>query len=107
MADNRAKTSAENGKLGGRPVSEATICAQLARKYIAEQVKESLGPIVARAISLAMDGDKDARNWLSDQGWGKPPQVVEHSGEVAVIDEQARDKAIRAVQEILGTGDTE
>lgn len=107
MADKRSETSAENGKNGGRPVSEATIRAQLARKFIAEEVAKQLMPIVARAITDAVLGDKDARNWLSDQGWGKAPQLVEHSGELALIDDDARDKAIRAVEEILGAGDIE
>jgi hypothetical protein len=99
--------SKENGKKGGRPVSEATIRAQLARQYIAEQVKKSLEPIVAKAINDAILGDKYAREWLSDQGWGKPTQMVEHSGELALIDEDARDKAVRAIQELLNAGDTE
>lgn len=70
--DRRSETSAENGKKGGRPRSESTIRAQMARHYIAEQVEASLAPIVAKAIVQAIEGDKDARNWLSERAWGRP-----------------------------------
>ena len=76
MADKRTETSAENGKNGGRPVSEATIKAQLAREYIAEHLKQSLEPIVAKAINDAILGDKYAREWLSDRAWGKSKQEM-------------------------------
>ena len=76
MADKRTETSAENGKQGGRPISEATIKAQLAREYIAEHVKQSLEPIVAKAINDAILGDATARAWLADRAWGKPKQEM-------------------------------
>ena len=57
----------------GRPISEATIKAQLAREYISEQVKLSLSAIVAKAVTQAIEGDKYAREWLSDRAWGKAP----------------------------------
>lgn len=76
MSDKRSETSAENGKMGGRPVSEATIKAQIAREYIAEHVKQSLEPIVAKAINDAILGDDKARAWLSDRAWGKPKQEM-------------------------------
>lgn len=69
--DGRARTSAENGKKGGRPVSEATLRAQAAREYISSEMEKSLAPIVAKAINDAILGNSDARNWLSDRGWGK------------------------------------
>lgn len=63
----------------GRPKSEATIRTQAARDYISLQMKDSLAPIVAKAITQAIEGDKDARAWLSDRAWGKPvqPNVLE------------------------------
>lgn len=73
MVDKRSETSADNGKLGGRPISPATLIAQASRLYIAEQVEKSLSPIVARAINDAVLGDHQARQWLSDNGWGKAP----------------------------------
>jgi hypothetical protein len=68
-----ADASRENGKLGGRPKSEATIRSQLAREYISLQLKDSLPAIVAKAITQAIEGNSEARNWLSDRGWGKAP----------------------------------
>jgi hypothetical protein len=76
MPDKRSETSAENGRKGGRPVSEATIKAQLAREYIAEHLKQSLEPIVAKAINDAILGNDSARKWLSDRAWGMPKQDV-------------------------------
>ncbi len=72
----------------GRPKSEATIRAQAARDYISKQVADSLGPIVAKAITQAMEGDKYAREWLSDQAWGKPVQrntVEDDEGNIVPI----------------------
>ncbi len=56
----------------GRPISDATIRAQEAREYISNQVKDSLGAIVAKAITQAIEGDFKAREWLSGYAWGKP-----------------------------------
>lgn len=70
--DGRALTSAKNGEKGGRPISEATKRAQAAREYIAKQVEDSLGAIVNKAITQAIEGNGEARNWLSERGWGKP-----------------------------------
>ena len=72
MSDKRSNTSADNGKKGGRPVSEATIRAQEARNFISEQVKNNLGAIVSKAIVQAIEGDYKAREWLSGYSWGKP-----------------------------------
>lgn len=75
------KASRENGKLGGRPPSEATIRTQKAREFISEQLEASLPPIVAKAITQAMEGNNEARMWLSDRGWGKATQFldIEHN----------------------------
>lgn len=56
----------------GRPVSDSTLRAQEAREFISAQVKESLGAIVNKAITQAIEGNAEARSWLSDRGWGKP-----------------------------------
>lgn len=79
--DKRAITSASNGKSGGRPISEATIRTQEAREYISQQVKDSLGAIVSKAIVQAIEGNAEARSWLSDRSWGKPTQKFEHAGD--------------------------
>lgn len=86
MADKRSETSAKNGELGGRPVSEATIRTQMAREYISLQLKDSLSPIVAKAITQAIEGDAKARDWLSERAWGKAPQpLVGDNGEQLVV----------------------
>lgn len=70
--DKRSITSARNGTLGGRPVSESTLRAQIARDYISKEVEKALKPIVAKAITDAKKGDFRARDWLSNYSWGKP-----------------------------------
>ncbi len=108
VKDKRSETSAENGKKGGRPVSPATIRAQAARDYISAQTQASLGPIVAKAITQAMEGNKDAREWLSDQGWGKPQQRVNlTTKDDPMIDDEILAKARAAIGAILPEGDTE
>lgn len=74
--DKRTKTSAENGKKGGRPMSYATLRAQAAKEYISGEVEKSLAPIVAKAINDAILGDNSARAWLSDRGWGKAVETI-------------------------------
>lgn len=89
--EKQSQTSRENGKKGGRPVSDATIRAQLGRDYISKQLQDSLAPIVAKAITLAMEGDYHARDWLSDRAWGKPQQNIDLSSggnEIELSDEE-------------------
>lgn len=74
--DKRSETSAENGKKGGRPISEATLRAQAAKEYISKQTADSLGAIVAKAVTQAIEGDYKAREWLSDRGWGKAVETI-------------------------------
>lgn len=74
--EKQIEANRENAKLGGRPISEATIRAQMARDYISEQVKKSLEPIVAKAINDAILGNDSARSWLSDRAWGKSKQEI-------------------------------
>ncbi len=74
--DPRAASARENGKLGGRPQSEATIRTQLAREMISKALQDSLPMIIAKAIVQASEGDDKARQWLSDRAWGKPIQAI-------------------------------
>lgn len=78
------KTSAENGKKGGRPKGYAAIEAEKAREYIAKRVSEELEPIISKAIEQAQAGDSNARKDLLDRAYGKPKEVVEHQGEVSL-----------------------
>lgn len=70
------KTSAENGKLGGRPKGFAALEAEKTREFIAQRLIESHGPIVAKAVTQAMEGDRYAREWLYDRAFGKSPQAI-------------------------------
>lgn len=63
----------------GRKPGYASIAAEKARAYIAEQLDEHLGPIVLKAIEQATEGNQQARDWLSDRSWGKPGQSLEVS----------------------------
>lgn len=60
----------------GRKKGVPTLLAEKARAYIAEQLAKNLPPIVERAIEQAKAGDKYARDWLSDRGWGKAVQAI-------------------------------
>ncbi len=77
------KASIENGRKGGRPkgsIAKSTQDALLQRDYVVRRFEENLEPIVDKAIEQAISGDKTARDWLSDQSWGKPKQAVEMTG---------------------------
>lgn len=75
-ADKRSKTSAENGKLGGRPISTTTLITQESRKYIAEQVRANLEGIVSQMLAKSLDGDLPATRELFDRAFGKAVQAV-------------------------------
>lgn len=74
--DKRSITSAENGKLGGRPRGKASIATEKARLEILEAVEKELKPILDKAIEQAKQGDKGARDWLSSYAWGKATVTV-------------------------------
>jgi len=76
MSDKRSQTSAANGKKGGRPKKHSTVLAEKARDFIAQELEKNLKPIVKKAVDDAKQGDKAARDWLSERGWGKVPQAV-------------------------------
>lgn len=60
----------------GRKKGLASILADKARDYIAEQIDKELKPIVEKAIEQAKAGDYKAREWLSERGWGKAVQAI-------------------------------
>ena len=74
--DKRSLTSAENGRKGGRKKGYASIEAEKARNLIAEKLGKELIPIVEKAIDQAKEGDKYAREWLSDRAYGKATQFL-------------------------------
>lgn len=71
MAGNASR---ENGKKGGRPKGYAALQAEMQRANIAAELSKHMKPIIATAIKGAIAGDKDDRNWLTDQAYGKPTQ---------------------------------
>lgn len=108
MADKRSVTSAKNGAKGGRPVSEATIRATLAREYISQEVEKSLAPIVAKAINDAILGEKYAREWLSGYAWGKPMQPLSGPLDTPLFDNEHYQKSKEVIADYLGsTGEEE
>ena len=61
----------------GRKKGYAAIEAEKARVFIAKKLVEELGPIVDKAIKQAKeDGDKHAREWLTDRAFGKATQFI-------------------------------
>lgn len=81
--DGRSKSSAINGKKGGRPlgaVDKRTIEARLQREYLIEQFEKHLAPIVETALAQAEAGNKDARDWLTEHAWGKAVSRQELTG---------------------------
>ena len=65
----------QSGNPKGRPPKGLAlsdlVCAKLAEDG-------NLEAIIAKAIAQAKGGDKDARMWLGDRGWGRAlqPQVI-------------------------------
>ena len=68
--DNRAITSAENGKKGGRPKGSKT--RPQFREYM---TPEQMEDIVNMMYREALDGKIDAAKWLGDQFFGKALQT--------------------------------
>lgn len=68
MAANRL-----NAKKGGRPKGYAALQAEKQREMIAKKLEKEFEPIVLQAIKDAKTGDKHARDWLTEQAYGKVP----------------------------------
>lgn len=75
MAGNQGLHSAENGKKGGRPRSEATIL----REVLIRKIEENAEPIAEALLKKGMAGDVQALRELLDRGLGKPQQSVDHT----------------------------
>lgn len=76
MADKRSKTSAANGKLGGRPKGFAALESERQRVEAAKILEKEFLPIFNKAISQAKDGDKAARDYVTEFAFGKPTQPI-------------------------------
>lgn len=66
------------GRKKGLPALEA----EQARIMIAEKLKTQFEPIVDKAIEQAKEGNKDARDWITNRAYGKPKESVDISGEI-------------------------
>lgn len=54
-----------------------TLEAETAKKVIISKFVAALEPIVDKAIEQAKNGDKGAREWLSERALGRVPQAIE------------------------------
>lgn len=78
MTKEKDKPEKRGGKRpgAGRKKGFAALKAEQAREFIAAELEKNLKLIVTRAIDQAKEGDKYARDWLSDRAWGKAPQTL-------------------------------
>ncbi len=86
----------------GRKKGIASIEAEKMHAFIAEKLSQNIGPIVAKAIEQAVDGNQAARDWLSDRALGKPKQGIEltgKDGEPFYVDDNQYQQAIGAAAE--------
>lgn len=74
------KANRLNAVKGGRKKGRATLEAEAMRNMIAIALHKHFKPILNKAIRQASDGDKFAREWLTDRAFGKVSQAVELSG---------------------------
>jgi hypothetical protein len=68
--------AARDGKLGGRPKSNATIQAQIAREETVLFIKQHLGKILTTLVKKAVKGDTLAIKECLDRGLGKSVQAI-------------------------------
>lgn len=66
----------------GRKKGFAALEAEQARLLIAQKLTTSFEPIVDKAIEQAIGGDKAARDWLTDRGYGKAVQAIDLGGSI-------------------------
>ena len=102
--DGRSKSSAENGKKGGRPKGYSAIQAEKSREMICEKLEKEFAPIVVKAIQQAKAGDKYAREWVTDRAYGKAIQSIDLRGKDGkpLFDEETRKKAKETLGALLG-----
>lgn len=82
------QASRENGKKGGRPKGFAALEAERQREMIAKKLVKEFEPIVDKAIEQAKEGNKDARDWLTERAYGKattPLEVTNPDGSMSTV----------------------
>lgn len=65
--DQRSITSSENGKLGGRPLSKATLATQKMKEKVALYVEKNFDKIVKPQIDKAIKGELASYKDLMDR----------------------------------------
>jgi hypothetical protein len=68
----------------GRKKGKATLESEAMRNMIAEQLHIHFKPIVLKAIDQAKEGNKDARDWLTDRAFGKASQSLAITGNLNI-----------------------
>lgn len=94
------QASRENGKKGGRPKGYPALEAERARLMIAEKLATEFEPILDKAIEQAKEGNKDARDWVTERAYGKPIQPIDLNNKIS-LDEETIDKARSAVRKYI------
>jgi hypothetical protein len=61
----------------GRKKGYAALQAEKARELICKALEKELVPIIEVAIEQAKTGDRYAREWLIERGYGKVPNQIE------------------------------
>jgi len=83
----------------GRKKGFAALEAEKARELIATKLQVHFSPIVDKAIEQALDGDKYAREWLTQRGYGNVLQEIDlgnRDGESFEINDTQYKQLIRA-----------
>lgn len=89
----------------GRPKGFAALEAERARIMICEKLQTEFMPIVEMAIAQAKEGNKDAREWLTDRAFGKAVNIIDLNVNKSLFDDTTKIKAREAVFHIVSTGD--
>lgn len=75
MAGNKSKRGGARPG-AGRPKGFAALEAEAQRVYAAKVLKKEFAPIFQKAIKQAKDGDKAARDYVTEFAFGKPTQPI-------------------------------
>jgi len=93
--------SRENGKKGGRKKGYPALEAEKARLMIAEKLATEFEPIVEKAVEQAREGNKEAREWLTDRAYGKSVQPLDVNNKM-IFDDETINKAKKAIGGLIG-----
>lgn len=77
--DGRSRTSAENGRKGGRPKGFSALAAERMRAKVAEELEVNYDKYFRPQLEKAADGDTFAWKELREFAYGKSQQAVDHT----------------------------